>query len=281
MSDQIRKMDEALEAPRSRRQLFKLAGAAGVGAAAAFVALPEAAGAASGDNMIVGSSNTATSETSLAYDNTAGNSAAAALAVTMENGNGWGLVATGIGLGDVKLSGTGRLQFYASTSTGDLAPTGSAGINEISMSNTGVLWAGESKGGTWRRINTLRVDSGDGSGKPFTPFRLYDSHAAGHGALSAGGSVSITAAGVNHIPANAIAVLGTLTAVATGSKYTSAGAITTYPAGTSRPSVPNVHFTSGSNNVTNFVVCGLAGGKLTVYASKATHFTLDIVAYLE
>ena len=31
MSDQIRKMDEALEAPRSRRQLFKLAGAAGVG----------------------------------------------------------------------------------------------------------------------------------------------------------------------------------------------------------------------------------------------------------
>ena len=252
-----------------------------MGAAVAMVAAPEVAGAASGDNMVLGQSNTATDMTTLTYDNTLGTAAVSALLVQMTHGTGWGLTAAGINQADVKLSGTGRLQFWAHGASGAAQPTFSPGINEINMSDTGVLWAGEATGQTWRRINTLRVDRGDGSGTPFAPFRLYDSRTHGHAALSAGGTVNIPVAGLNFVPANAIAVLGTITAVAVGSKYKAAGGITLYPTGAPRPSIPNVHYTVGSNNLTNFFICGVEGGDVTVYSNKQTHFTIDIVAYLQ
>ena len=271
--------EEVAEGHRSRRQLLKLAGAAGVAGAAALVALPDAASATDGSAVLAGTSNSSTAMTTIAMTATTSANGALYANASTSTANAWGVIAAGAGLGDVKLLGTGRLQFSAHPSTGQVAPSVTPASPELAMSDVGVLWAGETTTNTWRRMNTVRVDKSDGSGSPFVPFRLYNSLLSTP--LAAGGTRDITAAGVGGIPANAIAVFGNLTAVSVGSSFPSAGYLTMYPKGVARPHVSNVNMTAGGHIFPNSFVCGLAGGKLTVYSTEASHILIDVFAYMQ
>ncbi len=86
--------------------------------------------------------------------------------------------------------------------------------------------------------------------------------------------------GASSIPADAIAVLGNLTAAA----YTGAGYLTIFPFGVANPGTSSVNFITGQGAIANSFVCGLdpATGKLSVYVGvSASHYIIDITAYIQ
>ena len=148
----------------------------------------------------------------------------------------------------------------------------------------GVLWISELSVVGWRRVNTVRVDAADGSGVPFTPTRLVDTRV---GAKPAKNStikylVAGTGAGASSIPADAIAVMGNLTA--TG--YSGAGFLTISPAGVT-VATSSVNFITGQASIANGFIVGLGTGadlgKLQVHVSNntASHYIIDITAYIQ
>ena len=141
----------------------------------------------------------------------------------------------------------------------------------------------------WKRINTLRVDTADGLGSSLKPLRLYDSRSGSPLGPFATGvihthTVAGQGAGAQHIPADAVAVTGNLTAVG----FSQNGFLTIFPAGATYD--PNhdpssMNFSTGQYAIANSFVCGLTGGALKVYVgifgtSKA-NYIIDITGYIQ
>jgi hypothetical protein len=203
--------------------------------------------------------------------------------------------------------GSGRLGMVGRDDTGVSAPPVAPAFfvtstghytfeHELVRGTDSSIWASRyAAAGTdqsrWKRINTVRVDSNDGLGSSFKPFRVIDTRLVG--GIRAGGTlnpvpVAGRGTGTSTIPANAVAVMGNLTAV----DYTGSGFLAIMPAGitlgtgatqydTARdPST--VNFQVGQAAIANSFVCGLSNGQVQVYVAKSSsQFIIDITAYME
>jgi hypothetical protein len=229
---------------------------------------------------------------------------------------GWDLQlgqAIGGTIADPNFHGTGRLAMVGRTDVGGVAPNitpffvthstlfaGGHFQHELVRGNDGSIWASTaSMVGTnqsrWRRVNTVRTDSTDGTGVFFKPVRVLDTRS---GAIKAPGSVTVVTmagfgTGASNIPADAVAVMGNLTAAG----YTGGGFLTIMPAGIGigtgagqyNPSADpsSVNFIVGQYAIANSFVCGLHTGQLQVYVGgpplpgHSSHFIIDITAYLQ
>jgi hypothetical protein len=175
------------------------------------------------------------------------------------------------------------------------APTYGPNPYEQVRDANGVLWI-HNAAGNWRRVNSLRTDAADGSGNPFKPFRLADTR-NGTGLVTgpvAGGSTKVftvapSGTGASSIPADAIAVVGNLTAVG----WNVSGWLTIFPAGvTYDPNADpsSMNFSGSAYAWANSFVVGLGtgttwGGKVAVYVGTlgggSTNFILDITGYIQ
>jgi hypothetical protein len=213
-----------------------------------------------------------------------------------------GFPVSGGAVGSGRLAMVGRLDVGASAP--NIAPAfavtslggGPTFEHEFVRGNDSSIWASRFAGsGTnqsrWKRINAVRVDSSDGLGSPFKPKRVIDTRS---GAIKAVGSMTlVTVAGVgtgtSNIPADAVAVIGNLTAAA----YTGGGFLAIMPGGIVQgtgagqynhladPS--SVNFIVGQGAIANSFVCGLSGsGQVQVYvAGHSSHFIIDITGYMQ
>ena len=192
--------------------------------------------------------------------------------------------------------GTGRFRQDPQGAQGaGVAPTYGPNLYEQVRDGAGVLWV-HNAAGQWRRVNSLRTDTADGLGNAFKPLRLVDTRGGIGGVTGpvAGGSTKIfTVAGAgtlaSSIPADAVAVVGNLTAVG----WNVSGWLTIFPAGV--PYNPNadpssMNFSGGAYAWANSFIVGLGtgntnGGKVAVYVgtlgSGSTHFILDITGYIQ
>ncbi len=195
---------------------------------------------------------------------------------------------TGIGLYS---RGTGRLRQDPAIAG---APTYGPNLMEQVRDANGVLWIHGPTGtapSMWRRVNSLRTDTADGLGNPFKPLRLVDTRITGGAAGNATArtyQVAGAGAGDSMIPADAIAVVGNLTA----NGFSPAGGwLTITPAGVAyNPSADpsSLNFSTGAYAWANSFICGLGtgvnAGKLTVYVftfSGTSHFIVDITGYIQ
>lgn len=331
-------------ASSSRRGFLRMGAAAAAGALgwAAVRAVP--AVAATGGNMLLGSTNVAEAATTLQADaaitggevlgvesqNFSPTTLNTTLSTFTETFNGplralgdssgtvegidawaggassyavWGLSDAGTGVTGEAITGIGLY----SRGTGRLRqdPQGTAGLPSYSPNLMeqvrdihGVLWI-HNAGGVplgapilWRRVNTVRTDAADGSGGVFKPFRRVDTRQLG-AAKAPGATYTFTIAGqgsgASAIPADAIAVVGNLTAVA----YTGPGFLTIMPAGITVGTASNqynpaadpssVNFIVGQGAIANAFVCGLdSTGSLQVYVGdNSSQFIIDITAYIQ
>jgi hypothetical protein len=200
----------------------------------------------------------------------------------------YGLTDTGYGVIGESNQGIG---LYARTSgrirqDGLLAagmPTHSPNPFEQVRDANGVLWI-HNGAGVWRRVNSVRVDAANGTGVPFAPFRVKDTRT---GAKPAAGSTTVVTiagagSGASSIPADAIAVMGNLTAT----QYTGSGFLALSPAGVT-VGTSSVNFITGQAAIANGFIVGLGtgvtnGGKVQVkVAGHASHFLIDITAYIQ
>jgi hypothetical protein len=193
--------------------------------------------------------------------------------------------------------GSGRLGMVGRLDVGAIAPniapafqvssTGSFTFeHELVRGNDSSIWASRfSNTGTnqsrWKRINAVRVDSADGTGAPYAPFRVYDSRAGSAPKKAVGSTTTVPIAGhgtgTSTIPGDAIAVMGNLTA--TG--YTAPGFLALSPNGIA-VSTSSVNFITGQAAIANGFIVGLSGGAVQVkVAGSATHFIIDITGYIQ
>jgi len=205
--------------------------------------------------------------------------------------------------------GSGRLGMVGRLDVGGVAPNfnpsfvttthGSAYFeHELVRGNDGSIWASRFDGSSasqtrWKRINAVRLDSQDGLGSPYKPFRVIDTRTGG-GAIKAAGTmnqvqVSGTGSGTSKIPADAVAVIGNLTAAA----YTGGGWLSIMPGGIVQGTGPgqynpasdpsSVNFQVGQGAIANSFVVGLGnGGKVQVYVGgHSSHFIIDITGYMQ
>ncbi len=115
--------------------------------------------------------------------------------------------------------------------------------------------------------------------QPAGPVRVLDTRSglgARVGAVAAKGTVTFQVAGTNGVPADAAAVVMNLTATDTKS----AGYITAYPDGTTRPLISNADWAAGQT-ACSLVVVPLTDGKVTLYNSGpgTADFLADLVGY--
>jgi hypothetical protein len=195
------------------------------------------------------------------------------------------------GLISVWAKGSGRIRQERQATAG--APS----INPIQFEQVrdlnGVLWLsgvfGNSSRSRWRRVNSLRFDTADGTGATFAPFRLVDTRtdATFVGPYPGGSTTSIVVpgagpGGASAIPIEAIGIVGNLTAVG----YTNVGYLTVFPTGIATPVTSSVNFLSGQSAVANFFAAGLGTGRaISIYvgspAPGTTHFIVDITGYIQ
>jgi hypothetical protein len=190
---------------------------------------------------------------------------------------------------DLKLGGTGRLLQIPTVTGGVGAPNYTPGTYMESVrAYDGALWISRAYGaGTvkaaWKRVNAVRVDSSDGSGTPYSPYRVYDSRS---GAKKAAGTTTVIpiaglGAGAQNIPLDAVAIIGNLTAT----QYTGTGFLAISPAGVS-VGTSTVNFITGQAAIANSFIVGLGtgsnAGKVQVkVAGHASHFIIDVTGYMQ
>jgi len=200
-----------------------------------------------------------------------------------------GEAATGIGLYARR---SGRIRQDPQVAAG--APTYNPNLFEQVRDAGGVMWVHGTTGvapAVWRRVNTLRTDTADGLGSAFKPLRLVDTRNTG-GPAGNGVVRSYTAApagtGASSIPADAIAVVGNLTAVG----FSPAGGfLAIVPKGVAyNPNTDpsSLNFSTGAYAWANSFVCGLGtganAGQLSVFVScfsGTTNFIIDITGYIQ
>jgi len=206
-------------------------------------------------------------------------------------GSNAGVLALSYGGPDIKLGGTGRLVQVANITGGVGAPnfTPAVGYFETVRAGDGAVWVNTGDAvatlkAAWKRLNAVRVDTADGAGAPFAPFRVYDSRS---GAKKAPGSTTVvtiapSGSGDSSIPSNAIAVIGNLTAT----QYTGTGFLSIAPAGVA-VGTSAVNFITGQTAIANGFIVGLGtgvtnGGKLQVkVAGHSSHILIDITGYIQ
>ena len=187
--------------------------------------------------------------------------------------------------------GTGRLTVRANITAGFAgAPnyTPTVGYFETVRKGDGGLWVNSGAAGAvgqaaWKLVNAVRVDSADGTGAPYAPFRLYDSRS---GAKKAAGTTTVVlAAGQGtlaaRIPAAAVAMIGYLTATL----YTGSGFMTISPAGVPA-GTSTVNFITGQKAIANSFIVGLGtganAGKVQVtIEGHASHILIDVTGYIQ
>ena len=196
---------------------------------------------------------------------------------------------------DAKLGGSGRFVQAANISGGVGAPSYTPsrsgnifyhGYFESVRADDGALWISGPTGvgqASWRRVNAVRVDTSDGTGAPFAPFRVFDTRT---GAKKAAGSTTVVpiagvGTGASNIPADAVAVIGNLTAT----QYTGGGFLSIAPAGVS-VATSAVNFITGQAAIANSFIVGLgtgvnAGQVQVKVAGHASHFLIDITGYIQ
>ena len=298
MIDPSSTRDDVTLRPRSRRQLLTLAGAgAAAGTAALVLGTASQAGAADGGAVLIGESNTGTDLTSLT---TSGLNGAAFTVSVIETGDNEaaGIAGMGNDASDVKCAGTGRLGQLAVLTDGPSpsptwSPNTTAGgtvYHELVRSDAGVLWASRGAEGDtanrWKRINAVRVDDPAGTGDVFTPVRVWDTRVDGGNQPSpAGYTYEVKLAGAGGIPSDAVAAFGNLTAVAPSGNggYLTGGYLTLFPKDATQPTVSNVNpAPTGQHAFPNFFFCPLGtNGVINIYTSLATHFIIDVFAYVQ
>ncbi len=161
----------------------------------------------------------------------------------------------------------------------------------------GILWINNSTadatGAGWRRVNTLRTDAASGSGNFFVPLRRIDTRSGGAARRNVGMQTPITVApsgsGNSAVPADAVAVVGNLTATS----YTGGGFLAIMPGGIAvgtgagqydpNSSPSSLNFQVGQAAIANAFVCGLDSlGRLQVYVGgHPSHFIIDITGYIQ
>jgi hypothetical protein len=197
---------------------------------------------------------------------------------------------TGIGL-HARRSGRLR-QDPAVTSSPAAAPSYSPNQFEQVRDSNGVLWIHGTTGvapAIWRRVNTLRFDTADGSGGVFKPFRLVDTRSGAIKGSATTWTYSVLSGpgGASTIPADAVGVVGNLTAV----NFTNVGFLTIFPAGVAyNPSTDpsSLNLIPGAGAVANAFIVGLgSGGGLSSAVSVfigspgQSHFIIDITGYVQ
>jgi hypothetical protein len=203
---------------------------------------------------------------------------------------------TGIGLYARR---SGRIRQDGLTTTGPgVAPPYPPNLFEQVRDTNGVLWINNASA-AWRRVNSVRTDTADGAGNAFKPVRILDTRGPlfNQPRKAAGSVTPIVVAGqgtgASHIPADAIAVMGNLTAA----DYTGGGFLVIMPngitigpgAGQYNPQTDpsSVNFQVGQGAISNSFICGLNAGSLEVYVGGPplpghdSHFILDITAYIQ
>jgi hypothetical protein len=231
----------------SRRQLFKLAGAAAAGAAGASLLSAQPAGATVGTMFFGTVNDSGTDGTELR--STAGNS------LFVEN-DGGGVAVTGVALVGPGLRGSSGGS-YGVVGQGALAPllltpapaqsgpptTDTHRIGEFFVDTNGVLFqcVGGGTPGTWVRVGF----------NPLTPVRILDTR-NGIGPLGAGQTANLTVGGNNGVPIQASAVVMNVTIA----EPTAAGYLTIWPEGVALPLASNLNWVAGQ------VVANMATVKL-------------------
>jgi hypothetical protein len=195
---------------------------------------------------------------------------------------GYGVIGESNGIG-LYAQTSGRIRQDGLLAGGGLIPNYTPNLFEQVRDADGILWIHNATG-DWRRVNSVRVDAADGSGAPFAPFRVKDTRS---GAKPAAGSTTVipiagAGSGASSIPADAVAVMGNLTA--TG--YAGPGFLALSPAGVT-VGTSSVNFITGQGAIANGFIVGLGtgvtnGGKIQVkVAGHASHFLVDITAYIQ
>jgi hypothetical protein len=223
-----------------------------------------------------------------------GQGGAGGISTAPDGVDGWasGIFSAGVyglsdsGYGVIGESNTG-IGLYARTS-GRIGQTGLLGAGnpgyvpgpgyETVRDANGVLWI-HNLAGAWRRVNTVRVDTADGLGTAYKPFRRLDTRSGSRKSANSITHVSIagTGSGASAIPVDAIAAVGNLTAT----DYTGPGFLTISPNGIS-VATSTVNFQIGQIAIANSFICGLNGGSLQVFVGgHASHFIIDITAYIQ
>jgi hypothetical protein len=311
---------------QSRRELLKLAGAAVVGAAGvagAGVLNAVPAAAADGNLLVLGAaaSNREETVTTLFSDNATTTTALLALDGFAHTGSnrvdGLTILAQEGGVAgnfnaatfgtvgpDVFLSGGGRLVQRQNVGAGT-APnfTPAANALESIRGDDGSFWMSRATGGAplgtlktaWKRMNTVRVDSAAGDGTAFVPVRVINTDPAVGpvvggitGPLNSGATYTWSIAGTNGIPADAVGIVGNITAVA----YTSGGFLTMFPTGVARPTVSSVNFAQAGtvfawgNHFTAGFGTGANAGKISIFVglnagTDTTHVIVDVFGFLQ
>ncbi len=274
----VERSDGEAGGPTSRRQLFKLAGAAAVGAAGASLLSAAPAGATTGTMMFGAVNNAGTDFTEL--DSTNGietlfvsNSAAGSLAVFGFNS----------GSGSVGVAGQSPAGYGVAAQGGlaplVLSPAGAAGppttnthvLGAIFLDRNGALFQCVANGtpGTWLRIGF----------NPLTPVRILDTRTGIGGItgpLTAGQSVSLTVGGNNGVPAQASAVVMNATVTDT----TAASFLTIWPEGATRPLASNLNWGPGVT-IPNLVTVKLGtGAGISIFNDLGTvQVILDLAGF--
>ena len=285
---------EMIEEPTSRRRLFKMGavGAAAVGAAAVGSAMTASpADATTGGNMLIGETNTASSDADLTsltggagFKSTVPSDDIAVEGLaTLQTPGAIGVRGTGVigvqgitnGGGTVSTQGPGVLGVGNSTGVGVQAQNSDSGASLLLVpigSNT--LPAGSSTGQFIVLANgSLHYSYADNQWVPLTngivpitPVRVIDTATGAGGItgpLAAGAAVhtSNAIAGTNGIPAAAIGVVGNLAIGGEGGALLNGyGVATIFPAGAATPATANINAGAGCFAISNSVTVGFGTG---------------------
>ena len=182
----------------------------------------------------------------------------------------YGIGVVGSGGTDMAAFGTGYFAQAAITDANGILMSGPPPTPvynfEQARDKDGVLWLSNSDG-TWRRSNSL---------VPMSPFRKYDSRP---NARPANSVTTLTIAGQNGIPSDAVGVFGNLTALGPAAD----GFMTMYPTGTPVPGVNSVNYSRGVSAWSNHIMVKMGtGGQVSIYVSGngATNILFDITGYI-
>ena len=225
----------------------------------------------------------------------------------------------GIGVAGASISGVdlfalgngtfGQLPF---TAGGGASPGYLTAVNDLELVREadGSLWASRAHfvngtgavptgigPDTWKRMNTVRVDSDAGDGSVFAPVRLIDTRApatnGGHpGPLANNQSYDFGPfTGTNGIPSDAVGIVGNLTAVAAApfpSQFAAQGYLAIYPKGFVRTasSPSNVNFGgpvyAWPNSFTVGFGSGTNAGSFSIFVfGTPVHVIVDVFAYIQ
>lgn len=174
-----------------------------------------------------------------------------------------------------------NLHFDAGQVVGNLAivPVGSNGKIRLYNSSTGTVQIiGDIQG--YYQVGTA---INEGAFQPLSASRMMDTRNGTGGvpadAVAASGTLSLQVAGVHGVPETSKVSAVVLNLMATGP--TSAGSVTVYPDGTTRPQTVNLSYAPGQS-VTNTVIVPLgANGKVAFYngSTGTTDLVADIQGY--